>query len=76
MMVRKAGAAVSMSSQLISRSVDIIKQPTRISAGAVEVLGMIPIHGVNSIEIKKHKPTIAALNPERPPAAIPAALSI
>ena len=73
MIVKNAGIATTVSSHSISLTVDIIKQPTTTSAGAVAAEGMTAATGAtNSAAANKIAVTMAA-KPDRPPAATPAA---
>ena len=70
--VKNAGKAISNLSQLIFLRLPAIKTPTIIKAGAVTVVGITANKGLKIIEIKKKIPTKTAVNPVRPPIAIPA----
>ena len=55
----------------ISVSVEIISQPTTMSAAAVACAGTIPISGEMNMNGKKRSPATTATQPVRPPAATP-----
>ena len=76
MIVRKTGRAFVKSEKSIFPTSDMSSAPTRMRAGAVANAGTSPISGVKRSAAKKSTPAATAVSPVRPPAAIPAALSM
>ena len=59
----------------ISVTLDIMKRPTMISAGAVAAAGTKPAKGAKKRAPKKSTPVVKAVSPVLPPAATPEPLS-
>ena len=68
---RYAGTASVISSKSIEMIEEIIKNPTKINAGAVAKDGIAVKIGANTIANKNSRPVTIADKPVRPPAATP-----
>ena len=75
-MVMKAGKASVISCRFIFFTESSMSTPTMISAPLVAALGMSKKIGERNKESKNIPPTTSEVTPERPPSAIPLALSI
>ena len=73
MIAKYAGMAFTIlsSSNRISFTVPNIRNPTKISAGAVANDGIAMKIGAKNIEIKNNTPVVNAVKPVRPPAETP-----
>jgi hypothetical protein len=74
--VTNAGAVFSKSFKSSSARPCIMKAPTITRAGAVASAGMIRISGVRNSASRKQIAVAITVNPVRPPASTPAALSM
>ena len=71
-----AGTYSVASSQSMSRSARAIRQATNTSAGAVAKAGIAVATGANNSVSRNSTATVTAVRPVRPPAWMPAALSM
>ena len=74
-MVIKAGSASEISSISTFVIESIINTPTRTKAPVVAALGIKRNRGAKNKASKNSTPVTSEVNPERPPSAIPEALS-
>ena len=74
--VTTAGAASVMSFQSTSAMLCDMTQATNKMAGAVAKVGTLPANGAKNSASRKSPATTVAVNPVRPPALMPARLSM